>query len=302
VVTHRGVPIALLALTLACATACTTSKPGMPATPPTSAPPSTQGSSAPATTSGSTSAPVGHVVVVMMENHSYADIIGSSSAPYINSLASHGADLTSMFSITHPSQPNYVALFSGDTHGVTSDVCPQLLTGANLGSELRSAGLTFAGYSEDLPNTGNQTCAAGPYARKHVPWTDFPNLPGTVSQPFSDFPTDFAKLPALSFVVPNLDHDMHDGTVAQGDTWLRANLQGYVAWAATHDSQLVITWDEDDHSQNNQIPTVIVGAGVAAQRVGTHVTLYSLLRYLEDRFALPHLGKAATATPISLTA
>jgi acid phosphatase len=236
----------------------------------------------------------------MMENHSYADVIGSAAAPYINSLAHDGADFTSMFAITHPSQPNYVALFSGSTDGVSSDVCPQLLTAANLGTQLRAAGLSFTGYSEGLPNIGNQTCSSGRYARKHAPWTNFPALPGTVSVPFTDFPTNFADLPTLAFVIPNLDHDMHDGTIAQGDSWLKSNLASYAAWATTHDSQLVVTWDEDDHSQNNQIPTLIVGAGIAAQRVGTHLTLYSLLRYLEDRYALPHLGMAATAPPIQL--
>ena len=234
----------------------------------------------------------------MMENHSYSDIIGSSAAPYLNALARSGADFTSMFAITHPSQPNYIALFSGGTRGVTSDVCPQYLSGPNLGTQVRDAGLTFAGYSEGLPNIGNETCSAGGYARKHVPWTNFADLPGTVSQPLSDFPSDFTKLPSLSFVIPNLDHDMHDGTIAEGDAWIRSNLQSYAAWATTHDSQLVITWDEDDRSENNQIPTIIVGAGISAQRVTSRTTSYSLLRYLEDRFGLAHLGAAATALPI----
>jgi acid phosphatase len=179
-------------------------------------------------------------------------------------------------------------------------VCPQILTADNLGHQLLAAGLTFAGYSEDLPNTGNQGCTAGRYARKHAPWTNFGDLRGTVSEPFTAFPSDYSMLPTLSFVVPNLDHDMHDGSVAAGDTWLRNNLAHYATWATTHDSQLVITWDEDDKSADNHIPAMIVGAGISPQRISTRLTHYSLLRYLEDRFGLPHLGKAATATPIPL--
>jgi hypothetical protein len=203
-----------------------------------------------------------------------------------------------MYAITHPSQPNYLALLSGSTQGVTDDVCPQTLSGATLAQQALAAGLGFAGYSEGLPDTGNETCGDGRYARKHAPWTDFPTVPGTASQPFTAFPRDYELLPAVSFVVPNLDHDMHDGTVAEGDAWLRDNLSGYLGWASAHNSQLVVTWDEDDRSADNHIPTIIVGAGVKPQVVTTRLTLYSLLRYLEDRFGLAHLGAAATAATI----
>ena len=235
-----------------------------------------------------------------MENHSYADVIGNPSAPYLNALAKHGANLTSMYALTHPSQPNYVALFSGSTHGVTDDVCPQTLTGDNIGHQLIARGLSFGAYSEGLPAVGSEVCNAGRYARRHAPWTNFANLHGTVSMPFTQFPTDFNRLPALSFVVPDVQDDMHDGTVADGDAWLRSHVQPYAAWAATHDSQLVVTWDEDDKSADNHIPTIIVGAGIEARTIATRLTLYSLLRYLEDRFGLVHLANAATAAPLPL--
>ncbi|MCW2496271.1 alkaline phosphatase family protein [Jatrophihabitans sp.] len=251
-----------------------------------------------ATPSTAPAARSGHVVVVLMENRSYRDIIGDRSAPYLNELARQGLNLTSMFAIRHPSQPNYVALFSGSTRGLTSDVCPQTFGATNLARQLLDAHLSFAGYAEGLPNTANLTCATGRYARKHAPWTNFADLPAQVGQPLTAFPTDYTTLPSVSFVIPNLDHDMHDGTVAQGDTWLRAHLSGYVRWATTHHSQLVVTWDEDDHSESNQIPTFIVGAGIAPTTVTSRLTLYSLLRYLEHRFDLAYLGGAATAATI----
>ena len=113
------------------------------------------GAVAPTVSSAATLPPrFDHIVVVMEENHSFSDIIGSSSAPYLNSLATQGASFTNSFAITHPSQPNYVALFSGSTQGLTSDNCPQIFTANNVGNEIRRAGLSFAGYSESMPLDG----------------------------------------------------------------------------------------------------------------------------------------------------
>ncbi|WP_308217784.1 alkaline phosphatase family protein [Streptantibioticus silvisoli] len=196
-----------------------------------------------------------HVVVVMEENHSYSDIIGNSSAPYLNSLAAQGASMTASFGVTHPSEPNYMALFGGDTFGLTADTCP-VSEGAtaNLGSELLAAGDTFKGYSEGLPSTGSTVCTSGSYARKHSPWINFSNVPKADSVPFSSFPTDYSTLPTVSFVIPDLDDDMHDGTVAQGDTWLNDNLSSYATWAKSHNSLLIVTWDEDDYSESKPDP------------------------------------------------
>src|SRR6476469_5733778 len=104
-----------------------------------------------------------HVVLVMFENKKYSQINGSSSAPYLNSLAGQGAKFSQSFAITHPSQPNYIALFSGSTQGVTDDSCPtRQFTAPNLGSQLLGAGLTFTGYSEDLPAVGSLVDTGGP--------------------------------------------------------------------------------------------------------------------------------------------
>lgn len=240
-----------------------------------------------------------HIVVVVMENRSYSEVIGNRSAPFINSLAGSGALFTQSFAITHPSEPNYLALFSGSTHGLSDDSCPHAYPGSNLAAELLHAGSSFAGYAEGLPSAGYQGCSSGAYARKHVPWADFPALPASLSQPFTAFPSDYTQLPALSFVVPNLDHDMHNGTIAQGDQWLQRNLGSYAQWAAGHNSLLVLTWDEDDHSAHNQIPTIITGASVKPGRYSEHVTHYRLLRTLQACEALPPIGHSANTTPIT---
>jgi hypothetical protein len=241
-----------------------------------------------------------HTVVVVMENHSYADIIGNPAAPFINDLARRGALFTRSYAITHPSEPNYLALFSGSTQGIADDACPNRFTAPNLAADLIKAGKTFAGYAEDLPGVGSPVCSAGEYARKHVPWADFGNVPGSVSLPFTSFPaTALARLPTVSFVIPNLCHDMHDCSVATGDTWLRAHIAGYADWAMTHDSLLIITWDEDDGSQANQITTIFAGQQVRPGSYAEPITHYSVLATIEAAYALPRDGQAATTTPIT---
>jgi uncharacterized membrane protein len=243
--------------------------------------------------------PPDHVVIVMEENHSFANIIGSSSAPFINSLAQQGALFTQSFAVEHPSQPNYLDLFSGSNQGVTDDSCPHTFSTENLGSELAAAGLPFTGFSEDLPSAGSTVCTSGAYARKHSPWINFTNVPTSANQPFTSFPTDFTTLPTVSFVIPNLNDDMHDGTIAQGDTWLQQHLNGYIQFAQSHNSLLIVTWDEDDNSSNNQIPTIFVGPMVKQGQFTETINHFNVLRTIEDLYGLTHVGGAATATPIS---
>ena len=240
-----------------------------------------------------------HVVVVMEENHSYSEIIGNSQAPYINTLTSEGALFTSSYAVAHPSEPNYLAIFSGSTHGVTSDACPLTFNTANLGYELIASGKTFTGYSEGLPSAGSKVCTSGEYARKHVPWTDFTDLAPTVNQTFSAFPTNYANLPTISFVIPDLLDDMHDGTIQQGDTWLNRHLSGYVNWAKTNNSLLIVTWDEDDNSAGNHVATIFVGPMVKPGKYTEKISHYNVLRTLEAIYGVPYLGKAASVTTIT---
>jgi uncharacterized membrane protein len=244
-------------------------------------------------------APPDHVVIVIEENHSFASIIGSSSAPYINSLAQQGALFTQSFGVEHPSQPNYLDLFSGSNQGITDDTCPHTFSTENLASELAAAGQTFTGFSEDLPSVGSTVCTSGGYARKHAPWVNFTNVPTTSNQPFSGFPTDFTNLPTVSIVDPNLTDDMHDGTIAQGDTWLQQHIDSYVQFAQTHNSLLIVTFDEDDSASGNQIPTIFVGPMVKQGQFAETINHFNVLRTVEDLYGLTRVGAAATATPIS---
>lgn len=239
-----------------------------------------------------------HIVVVIMENHSYGDVIGNTQAPFINSLARTGALLTASYGVTHPSEPNYLALFSGSTHGISSDQCPTVIRAASLGSELLAAGLRFTGYAEGLPAPSSLSCGHGEYARKHAPWTDFPNLPRSVGQPFSRFPRNFARLPTVAFVIPNLCHDMHDCAVRQGDAWLSRHIGGYARWARSHASLLILTWDEDDGSASNHIATIIVGQRVRPGVYRQRITHYNVLRTIEQAYHLRAIGHARSAAPI----
>ena len=239
-----------------------------------------------------------HVVVVLMENKDRTSVIGDPDAPYLNALARRGANMSQSYGVTHPSQPNYVALFSGDQHGVTTNNCRDLGGAPNLGSQLGAAGLTFTGYADSLPRAGYTGCIDGRYQRKHNPWVDFANLAPEQNQPFSAFPHDYSKLPTVSFVTPDMCHDMHDCSVATGDAWLEQNLDGYARWAQTHNSLLVVTFDENEGGTVNQIATLLVGQQVRPGLYSEWMNHYTLLRTLEDAYGLPPLGQAASAAPL----
>jgi phosphatidylinositol-3-phosphatase len=235
----------------------------------------------------------------MLENRSYGQVIGRRSAAYLNALAHGGALFTDSQGVTHPSQPNYLALFSGSTHRV-DDSCPQRFTGPNLASELLAAGYTFTGYAEGLPAAGSGTCNVGnDYARRHVPWTNFAAVPRSVSLPFTAFPRNFAALPTVSFVIPNLCHDMHDCSVATGNAWVHTHIGPYATWAMTHHSLLIVDFDENDYGPGNHIPTIFYGATVRPGRYGELITHYSVLRTIENLYGLRPIGQAAGATPIT---
>ena len=203
-----------------------------------------------------------HVVVVMEENHSYADIIGNTSnAPYMNSLAGQGALITASFGVTHPSEPNYMALFAGSTVRPDQRQMPGQRghRRRTSGSELLAAGRHVQGLLRRAAQRPARPRAPRvQYARKHSPWINFSNVPASDSLPFSCFPSDYASLPTVSFVIPNLNDDMHDGTINAGRHLAEQdNLSSYATWAKANNSLLIVTWDEDDYTENNQIPTTL---------------------------------------------
>jgi len=149
------------------------------------------------------------------------------------------------------------------------------------------------------PSAGSTVCTSGNYARKHSPWINFSNVPAADSLPFSSFPTSYSSLPTVSFVIPNLQDDMHDGTIAKADTWLKTNLSAYATWAQSNNSLLIVTWDEDAYTESNQIPTIVVGQHVATGSYNETITHYNLLRTLEQMYGLTPTGSAASATAIT---
>lgn len=238
-----------------------------------------------------------HIVIVIEENRAFTQIIGNREAPYINTLAKRGMLFTQSYGVSHPSQPNYLALFAGTTRGVTSNACPLELSGDNLAGALAAKGYSFISYAESMPETGYDGCVYGAYMRKHNPAANWKELKNT-NQPFGAFPQHLENLPTVSMVIPDQRNDMHDGSIAQGDDWLKQHIEPYVEWAAMHNSLLILTWDEDDGAANNRIVTIMIGPmakrGSSAQRINH----YNILRTVSEMYDLPKLNESAHVKPI----
>jgi phosphatidylinositol-3-phosphatase len=237
-----------------------------------------------------------HIVIVVLENKRYDKIVGDPKTPWITALSRRGANFTHFYGETHPSQPNYLALFSGSTQGVSDNNCPHDLGArVNLARQLIDRRRTFIGYAEALPAPGWRGCAAGSYVRRHVPWVNFSNVPRSASRPFTDFPRDYRKLPTVAFVVPDLCHDMHECPKAEGDAWLRRTFTPYLSWAQTHNSLFILTYDEDNKTDGNHIPTIIAGANVKAGQYPARRNHYDLLRTMQEMYGLRPAGHSAKA-------
>jgi phospholipase C len=240
-----------------------------------------------------------HVVVVIEENRGYSQIMGKlHSDSYIHALAKRGVLFTQSYGVTHPSQPNYLALFSGSTQDITSNVCPNSFNTDNLASTLLDAGLSFASFAETLPAVGDLSCMSGAYQRKHNPVTNWPRVPAESNKRFADFPQDFSRLPTVSFVIPDQDHDMHDGSFSAADDWLKTRIEPYVDWAFKHNSLLILTWDEDNFKEDNRVVTMLVGPMVKAGESDQRIDHYNVLRTLLDFYGLPAPGAARDAETI----
>lgn len=247
---------------------------------------------------------ISHITVVVMENYDYEQVIGSSAAPYINSFARANALFTNSHGVTHPSQPNYLALFSGSTQGVTSDYCPVSSGSYNLASELASHGFTFQGYAENWPSSGNPCYGTAStvsshylYWRKHVPWTDFTNVAyRTYGHLYSGPGTALAG--SVNFIVPNICNDMHDCGVATGDLWLSRNVPPVQTYDSAHNGLLIVTFDEGEWSSTNHIVTIMSGPMVNKGTYTQWINHYNVLRLIESNFGLPLLGGSSSATAI----
>ena len=261
-----------------------------------------------------------HVVWLWMENHSYDTIIGSPDAPYINSLAGACGLATNYHNITHPSLPNYIGATSGlplaDLQVFTSDCNPSHRC-STAAPSIFSQVSSWKAYEESMPTNCDRK-NSGEYAVRHNPPPYFTSLSGcdTFDVPYPALPNDLASnsLPAFSFITPNLIDDIHDGTVAQGNAWLQANVPTILSSSAYQSGNLllVITLDEGeggtatDCATNTtdvrcHVPTIVVSPSTrAGTQSATLFNHYSLLGSTEQLLGLPNLAAADPAGTTSM--
>ena len=248
------------------------------------------------------------VVVVVFENKEFEDVLGNPNAPTFNSLARRYAVLTNYRAVTHPSLPNYLALVSGSTQGITSNCTSCQVNAPNLADTLERAGKRWKTYAEGLPRAGFTGAGAGRYAKKHNPFVYFANVVSRPDRlrrivPLSTFRRDLkaGRLPDFALVVPDLCHDMHDCSVATGDAWLGAFLRPLLRNRAIRHAVIFVIFDEGASSTSGgPIPTLVLGPLVRpASRTSTRLGHYGLLRTIESAWGLPLLGNSSGATPIT---
>ena len=254
-----------------------------------------------------------------MENQSYDKVIGSDSAPFLNSLAAKCGLATNYHNVTHPSLPNYVAATSGlsgsrlDPFRSDCDPSMRCSTGAE---SIFAQAPTWRAYQESMPAACDRE-NSDTYAVRHNPPLYFSSLKGCAESdlPLGALHKDLARdsLPAFSFVTPNLCHDTHDCPIPVGDAWLAREASRIVrspAYRAGH-TVLFVTYDEGEGGSSNDCATnqedaacrvamvVVSPSTPAGRRSGELFNHYSLLRTSEDLLGLPPLGAAGDASSMA---
>jgi hypothetical protein len=256
------------------------------------------------------------VVVVVMENKEAGDVLGNPAAPYLNRLVRHGGLATRSYAVGHPSLPDYLALTSGSTHGITSDCTSCHVRGRSIVDQLEAAGLRWRAYMEDVPRPCFDGAEAGGYAKKHDPFMYYDAVARKRSRcrevvPFRRLSQDLRRgaLPTYAFVSPNLCHDTHDCGVADGDRFLSHLVPALVRSVGPH-GYVVLTWDEGSSdagccggSRGGHVATVVAGPDVrGGARSSGPVDHYGVLATIEDSLGLPRLGAATDSRHGSLRA
>ncbi len=244
------------------------------------------------------------VYVIVMENKEYGNIVGSANAPYINRLIAQYGLATNYTGVAHPSEPNYLALFSGSTQGATNDGVYNL-DGANLADQLEAKDKTWRVFAENVPPncfTGevgiNGEDGIGIYARKHNPAISFTDISGAPMRcaNITDF-THFDPAAAdYALIVPNLCNDMHDCSVASGDGFLKGFVPKILNSRAWQDGGvLFITWDEGTTNSGGggRVPLIVISNHVPKgfQSASAH-NHYSLVRTIEEAWGLGCLNES----------
>ena len=239
------------------------------------------------------------VVVIVMENHNYGEIVGNGDAHYLNNrFIPAGRLFTNYHAIEHPSLPNYLAMTSGTTSGCHSNDCPvRHFRTNNIFHQLAHSGRGWRTYAEGMPSR----CAledSGRYVVHHNPPPYYRKLRGLPCRRFDrPYPTPLpSRLVAFTFVVPDECHDMHDCSVAAGDRWLRHHVPALLNRGAI----VVITFDEASDSNSNRVLTAAVGPGIRAGVRRGELTHYSLLAGIEVHFGLGRLHHARDARVLHL--
>jgi len=249
-----------------------------------------------------------HVLVVTMENEENTSVVGSPEAPYTNALIRRYGLASESFAITHPSLPNYLALTSGSTQGVTSDCTECSVQAPNIVDQLEAAHISWKAYMEDLPEPCFKGAAAGGYAKKHDPfiyYDDVANSPSRCAKivGFGQLTADLraGRLPTYAWISPNLCDDGHDCGVAGGDRFLVHTVPTLLRGLGPH-GYLVLTWDEGASNagccggvaQGGHVATVVAGPEVRrGARDSQPVDHYGVLGTIEQSLGLPLLAGAA---------
>ena len=247
-----------------------------------------------------------HVVVIVFENKESTSVLGNRAAPTFNSYGRRYAKLTRYYGVTHPSLPNYLALVSGSTQGITTDCTDCVVDGKSLADTVEASGRTWKTYAEGLPAPGFLGPFNGRYAKKHNPFAYFRGIAEDPTRrarlvPLSQLGRDFraGALPSFSLVVPDLCHSMHDCSVAIGDAWLRSQIGKFVKLPNT---VVFVVFDEGTTSIGGGGHTAALAIGRAVRpgsrfaRVTGH---YGILRTIEQAWGLPLLGRSAHVAPIT---
>jgi hypothetical protein len=241
-----------------------------------------------------------HVVWILLENVGYS-VIGSPEAPYLNQLTDRCGLATNYYAISHPSLPNYIALTSGSTQGITDDGEPSEhpLAAASIFSHLGSHWRTLA---QSMPERCDRV-TSGSYAARHNPAVYYTNITAQCRR--SDIPLSLPLDLSAEFtvIVPNICDDMHSCPVSDGDAWLESTVPKILSSAQYQSESLVlfITFDENDNDASNQVPAIVIAPSVPkGTRDGARFTHYSLLRTTEELLHLPVLGQARRASPMLL--
>ena len=236
------------------------------------------------------------VMVIVLENTDYDEAL---TQPFLSQLVAKGALLSNFYAEAHPSQPNYIALISGSTNGVSSDSLANL-NGQQIGDLLEAKGLQWKAYAEQYPGNCFLGATSGKFARKHVPFLSFKNIQNDKQRcnrivDASELSTDISNgtLPDFSLYSPDLDNDGHDTGAAYADQWLSSKFGPLLQNSSfSKDLLLVVTFDESESLGPNHVFTVLYGDGIAPGVVSNDsYTHYSLLRTIEDEFGLGTLSQ-----------